>query len=67
MNTFENIMENGRVLWEELLNKAKLHITPLCSLLHTLLKDKCMCLQDEWKLQVTRPAGQAQYLIIFVS
>ena len=24
------------------------HITPLCSLLHTPLKDKCMCLQDEW-------------------
>ena len=26
------------------------HITPLCSLLHLLLKVKCMCLQDEWKL-----------------
>ena len=36
----------GRVLWEELL-KVMLHITPLCSLLHTLLKDKCKCLQDE--------------------
>ena len=24
-----------------------LHITPLCSLLHKLLKDKYMCLQDE--------------------
>ena len=23
------------------------HITSLCSLLHTLLKDKCMCLQEE--------------------
>ena len=23
------------------------HITPLYSLLHTLLKDECMCLQDE--------------------
>ena len=23
------------------------YITPLCSLLHALLKDKCMCLQDE--------------------
>ena len=31
-----------------------------------LLKDKCMCLQDEWKLQVTRPAGQVQFLNIFV-
>ena len=28
----------GRVLWEELLNEVILHITPLCSLLHTLLK-----------------------------
>ena len=36
----------GRVLWEELLVEVILHITPLCSLLHTLLKDKCMCLQD---------------------
>ena len=26
------------------------HITPLCSLLHMLLKDKCMCSEDEWKL-----------------
>ena len=26
------------------------HITSLCSLLHSLLKDKYMCLQDEWKL-----------------
>ena len=23
------------------------HVTPLCSLLHTLLKDKCVCFQDE--------------------
>ena len=23
------------------------HITPLCSLLYQLIKDKCMCLQDE--------------------
>ena len=23
------------------------NITPLCSLLHTLSKDKCMCLQDK--------------------
>ena len=33
-----------------LLKEVILHITPLCSLLHTLLKDKCMCLQDQWKL-----------------
>ena len=28
----------GRVLWEELLEEVILHITPLCSLLHTLFK-----------------------------
>ena len=26
---------------------GELHITPLCSLLHMLLKDKYMCLQDK--------------------
>ena len=31
-----------------------------------LLKDKCMCLQEEWKFQVTGPAGQVQYWNIFV-
>ena len=56
----------GQVLWEELFEgegeKSEcetyviLHITPLCSLLHMVLKDKCMCLQDECKLQVTCPA-----------
>ena len=28
------------------LERTSIHITPLCSLLHTLLKDKCVCLQD---------------------
>ena len=37
----------GRELWDELIEQFLLYITPLCSLLHTLLKDKCMCLQDE--------------------
>ena len=37
----------GRVLWEELLKEVILHITHLCCLLHTLLKDKFMRLQDE--------------------
>ena len=37
----------GRELWEELLEEVILHNTFLCSLLHKLLKDKCMCLQDE--------------------
>ena len=27
--------------------KVVFYITSLCSLLHMLLKDKCMCLQDE--------------------
>ena len=30
------------MLWEELIEEVILHITPSCSLLHTLLKDKCM-------------------------
>ena len=37
----------GQVLWEEFLKEVILHITCLCSLLHTLLKDTCTCLQDE--------------------
>ena len=35
----------GQVLWEEYLGGS--HITPLCSVMHTLLNYKCMCLQDE--------------------
>ena len=46
-NSSQSTRPVGRVLWEELLEEVKLHITPLCSLLHTLLKDKCTCLQDE--------------------
>ena len=34
----------GQVLWKVLLEEVTLHITLLCSLLHTLLKDECMCL-----------------------
>ena len=52
------------VIWGTLY--AMLHITPLWSLLYTLLKDKCMSLQDECKLYVTRPSGQVQYWNIFV-
>ena len=33
--------------WVNIILAVILHITPLCSLLHTLLKDKRMCLQDE--------------------
>ena len=36
--------------------------TPIYSLLHTLLKDKCM-----GKLKVTRHAGQVQYIDILLS
>ena len=63
-NSYQSTGPAGRVLWEELLEEVILHITPLCSLLHTLLsskqytlwifvrvlRDKCMCLQEEWKL-----------------
>ena len=46
-NTSQSTRPTGRVLWEKLLWEVISHITPLCSLLHTLLKDKCMCLQDK--------------------
>ena len=38
----------GQVLWNELLEEVILHITPLCSLLHILLKDvECVCWKSE--------------------
>ena len=46
-NSSQSTHPVGRVLWEELLEEVMLHITPLSSLLHTLLKDKCMYLQDK--------------------
>ena len=46
-NSSQSTHPVGQVLWKELLEEVILHITPLCSLLHTFLKDKCMCLQDE--------------------
>ena len=49
-NSSQSTRPVGKVLWEELLDEVIINITPLCSLLHKLLKDKCMCLQDEWKL-----------------
>ena len=49
-NSSQSTRPVGLVLWEELLEEVKLHITPFCSLLHTLLKDKLMCLQDKLKL-----------------
>ena len=60
-NSSQSTRPIGRLLWKELLEGVILHITPLCSLLQTPSKDKCMCLQDEWKLKVTCPAGQVQY------
>ena len=67
-NSSQSTRPVGRMLWKELyvLEEVILHITLLCSLLHTLFKDKCICLQDECKLKVTRPAGQVQYWNIFV-
>ena len=44
-NSSQSTHPTGRVLWEELLEEVTLYITPLCSLLHTLLKDKYMWLQ----------------------
>ena len=46
-NSSQSTRPTGRVLWEELLEEVILHITPLCCLLHTLLKYKCMCLEDQ--------------------
>ena len=43
----------GQVLWEELLKEVILHITPLCSLLHKLLKDK-------WQVHVF--AGRVKFV-----
>ena len=65
-NSSQSTCPVGQVLLEKLLQEVILHNTPLCSLLHLLLKDKCMCLQDEWKLLVTCPAGQLEYWNIFV-
>ena len=46
-NSSQSTHPVGQVLCKELLEEVILHITPLRSLLHTLLKDKCMSLQDE--------------------
>ena len=40
-NSSQSTRPVGRVLWKELLEEVILHINPLFSLLHTLLKDKC--------------------------
>ena len=46
-NSSKSTRPVGQVLWEELLEGVIIHITPLGSLLHMLLKDKCMCLKDK--------------------
>ena len=46
-NSSQSTRPVGCVLWEELLWEDKLHITQFCSLLHMLLKDKFVCLQDK--------------------
>ena len=45
------------------------NITPLCSLLHTLLKDKCMCLQDECNIEILlSPAAETlMHLYVLIS
>ena len=40
-NSSQSTRPVGRVLWERITRGS--HITLLCSLLHTLLKDTCMC------------------------
>ena len=49
INFFQCTCPVGWVLRKDILEEVILHITPLFSLLHTLLNDKCKCLQDEWK------------------
>ena len=61
-NSSQSTRPTGRrVLWEELLEEVILHITPLCSLLHMLLKDKCkwmsencksLILQDKYNIEI---------------
>ena len=47
-NSFHSSRPVGRVLWDELIEGVVLHITPLCSLLHILLKDgECVCRTSE--------------------
>ena len=43
-NSSQSTRPTGRVLWKELLEAVMLL---LMFIIHTLLKDKCMCLQDE--------------------
>ena len=45
-NSSKSTHPTGRVLWEELLKKDILHISPLCFTAY-VLKDKDMGLQDE--------------------
>ena len=51
-NSSQSTRPAGRVLWKEFLEEVILHITPLCSLLHTLLKDKSMRLQDKCNIEI---------------
>ena len=46
-NSSQSTHPVGQVLLKKFLEEVVLHITQLCSLLHTLLKDMCMCLQDK--------------------
>ena len=42
----------GRVLYEELLEEV---ITPIYSLSHTFLKDKCLVMQDKCNIEIFCP------------
>ena len=64
-NSPQSTCPEGTVLWEELLGEVILHITPLCSLLHMLLKDKFCLLwfftsHQQFKGQVHVFAGQVK-------
>ena len=60
-NSSQSTRPVGRVLWEKLLEEVILHITPLCSLLHTLFKGQVHGFAGRVKIVDTCPAGQVQY------
>ena len=72
-NSSQSTRPVGRVLWEEYMEEVVLYITPLCSLLHTLLKDKCifcrtsdncksLVLQDKYNIEIFCPLLHCSYL-----
>ena len=55
------------MLWEELLKEVLLHITPLCYLLHALLKDKCIRLNGKCKSLVLQDMCNIEMILSSVS